>query len=170
MQNAIDSASDGATIHFAEGSYNWSNRIRLKDNRGVTLQGAGESSTIVSVTSDIIYLFNGITDNTRLFRITGFTFRNGQGNLLRFDGNRAAHKLRIDHNTFSNFGDDNIVYMGGSPRARFAGVIDNNKFLGSTSYGMILYLGPGDPDDSWTSSLKGSEHNVFIEDNVVDFN
>lgn len=173
VQSSVNSATDGATITFAAGSYSWGSTIELSNSKGVTLEGAGAGSSIVTVTGAPIIAMNGTLsgNNTKLYRITGFTFQNAPSNLIIwFYGSGTMNNLRIDHNTFSNFATGSIaIFLGEtSSTGKFYGVIDHNTFRGTNNFMSMKYLGPGDPNQ-WSSSVKGTAQNVFLEDNIYDF-
>ena len=172
VQTALNSASDGATINLAAGSYSWGSSITLSNSKGVTLQGAGIDQTVVSVTgAPIIYMDTLSGNNTRIYRITGFTFQNAPSNLIFwFFGDGTMNKLRIDHNKFNNFAVGAIaIFLGETGSVgKFYGVIDHNTFSGSNNFMSLKYLGPTDPAQ-WPSALRGTSQNMFVEDNTYNF-
>ncbi len=172
VQTAVNSATDGATISFAAGAYSWGSGITLSNTKGVTLKGAGAGSTIVTVTgAPVITMSNLSGNNTRLYRITGFTFQNAPSNLIIwFYGSGTMNKFRIDNNIFSNFATGAIAIFFGSTDSvgRFYGVIDHNTFSGTNNFMGLKYLGPGDPAE-WPSALRGTGQNVFMENNTYNF-
>jgi hypothetical protein len=173
VQTTVNGATDGAVISFAPGSYSWGTTIELSNGKGVTLQGAGAGSSIVTVTGGPIIAMNGTLNgnNTRLYRITGFTFQNAPADLiLWFYGPGTLNKIRVDHNTFRNFDSDAIAIFFGevSTDAKFFGVIDHNTFTGSVNFMSMKILGAGDPSN-YASSVRGTGNNIFVEDNVYDF-
>src|SRR5262245_3471615 len=76
VESAIASAADGATITFEAGAYSWEDAVDLSADRGVTLACASEGACEVTVGGTAIWL-NGVLsgDNDKLYRISGFTFR-----------------------------------------------------------------------------------------------
>ena len=172
VQSAVNNASDGATITFAAGSYSWGSGIALSNTRGVTLQGAGAGLSVVTVTgAPVIYMDSLSGNNTRAYRITGFTFRNAPANLiLWFYGVGTLNSIRIDHNTFDSFAVGAIAIFFGetSSNAKFLGVIDHNTFSGANNFMGMKVLGTGDPS-RYASSARGTAGNLFLEDNTFDF-
>lgn len=173
VQSAVDSASDGAIITFAAGSYTWtSGGVSFSNSKGVTLQGAGAGSSIVTVGDNSFLGMGGSLNgnNTHFYRITGFTFQNGSGLGIWFYGPGTLNSLRIDHNTFSNWATSSIALFFGeaSTPAKFFGVIDHNTFSGANNFMLMKILGTGDPS-LWSSSVRGTSGNMFLEDNTVDF-
>jgi hypothetical protein len=172
VQTAVNTAADGATITFAAGTYTWGSGIELANDRGVTLQGAGAGSTIVNVTAGSVIGMSTLSgNNTHLYRITGFTFQNAPANLIFwFYGTGVLNNVRIDHNTFSNYASSSIAIFFGETgsNGKYFGVIDHNTFRGTVNYMAMKVLGPGDPS-RYPSSVRGTSSNIFLEDNVFDF-
>src|SRR6266850_1184053 len=146
VQTAVNSAADGATMTFAAGAYSWNSAIELSNDKGVTLQGAGAGSTVVTIaTGTAITLSTLLGSNTHLYRITGFTFQNAPANLIFwFYGNGTLNNIRIDHNTFSNYTTSSIAIFFGETgsNGKFYGVIDHNTFRGTVNYMAMKVLGP----------------------------
>jgi hypothetical protein len=173
VQSAVDSASDGATITLAAGSYAWtSGTINISNSKGVTLAGAGAGSSIVTVGGNTFIGMNGTLsgNNTHTYRITGFTFQSGSGVGIWFYGPGILNNLRIDHNTFSNWATGSIAILFGevSTSAKFFGVIDHNIFSGPNNIMSMKVLGTNDPSQ-WAASVRGTSNNIFLEDNAYDF-
>jgi hypothetical protein len=109
--------------------------------------------------------------NTRKYRITGFTFQNAPANLIIWlYGPGTMSNLRIDHNVFSSFATGAIaVFLGETgSNAKFFGAIDHNTFRGANNFMAVKLFGTGDPS-RWATSVRGTPENMFIEDNVMDF-
>jgi hypothetical protein len=173
VNTAISSAADGATITFAAGAYSWGAEIDLSNSKGVTLQGAGPGSSVVTVTGTPIIAMAGTLsgNNTHAYRITGFTFQNAPANLvIWFFGPGTMNNIRIDHNTFDNFATGAIAIFFGenSTVGKFFGVIDHNTFSGPNNFMAMKVLGPLSPDQ-WPSALRGTASNIFLEDNTFNF-
>lgn len=177
VQSAIDSASDGATITFAAGSYSWPGGLTLSETRGVDLVGAGIDQSIVTGGSPVIGLFPKITGtNSRRYRISGFTFQNVSESVIwvskASEGLLTMTNLRIHNNKFQNLSTGSIAIMFGTPEyaTKMApAVIDNNIFTGSDqTWGAFKYMGARDMTN-WPSSVRGTNANVFIEDNTFSF-
>ena len=146
----------------------------LTNRKGITLRGAGADRTIVDVTAGPIILMDGLSgDNVKMYRITGFTFRNAPSQIVIWlYGAGTMNKLRIDHNNFSNFATGAIAVMLGTvePRlaGKFFGVLDHNVFVGDNNFVGLKYLGPADPA-KWRLALRGTSQNMFVEDNTFRF-
>jgi hypothetical protein len=177
VQNAYNSAADGATITFAGGSYNWTTgTLTLSNTKGVTLACANERACVVTKgTATTIYMDMLSGENTRLYRLTGFVFRGGSGSVIWWSSGNGTtsstmSNCRIDHNTIDRLATSSIAILlgGGSVASKFRCVIDNNVFSGLDNFMSLKYLGPGNPD-LYPASVRGTRDNVFVEDNVYDF-
>lgn len=172
VQDAVNKATDGATIQFESGEYVWARVIYLSPQKGVTLRGAGiDASTVTVHTTQLITLsYSG--DNDKFYRITGFTFQNAPAAALSiiFFGNGTLSNVRIDHNKFTEFHTKAIaIHFGELTRInKTHALVDHNIFTGRTNFIGLKYLGPGDPSQ-WMSSVKGTDQNVFLENNLFDF-
>jgi hypothetical protein len=171
VQAAYNSASDGATITFAAGSYSWSTAIQLDMTKGVTLMGATNHTSIVNAGGTFFggntsYAFG--TANRKIYRVSGFTINGGNPAIWIF-GTGNMYGLRIDNNIFNNSSGAQVILLGeGSSQGDYYGVIDNNKFLGSQNYQAVELYGKG-LVNPWRSSPKGQEENLFFEDNTINF-
>jgi hypothetical protein len=175
---AIASAQSGDTVIVPAGSATWESNLII--SKGLTLQGAGAGSTVI--TSNYLPPNPGNPSDERnfliaykpaspelneAFRLTGFTIdinNKCEGIQLRNNTATAINRIRIDHNEILN-----VSMSGGSARAIMIngtvyGVIDNNTFSGGnaniSSYGLNA--------TSWdhlTFSF-GSADNMYYEDNI----
>ncbi len=171
VQSAVNNASDGATVTFSSGSYSWaSGSITLSNSKGVTLICQTVQSCTVSQGSDsVIYMDTLSGNNTKLYRISGFTFQNGDGcTCIWFYGSGTLNKLRIDHNRFQNYrGDAALVLLGETTTpGKFYALIDHNTVVNSSSVMLAKILG-AENMNNWPSSLRGTASNVFLEDNTI---
>lgn len=174
VQSAIDGATDGATITFAAGGYSWGDAIHLANDKGVTLicQGAGTCVVTVTTTGQIVYMDTLSGQNDRLYRVSGFKFKDAPDGSIPFwfYGVGTLSQLRIDHDEFENFGTDSLVLLLGetSSEGRFYGVLDSNYFHGPVNFQVVKILGHGDAT-LWGPSPKGSAENFYVEDNAIHF-
>ena len=191
VQSTITAASDGAVITFAAGSYTWGTSAFVLDNtKGWTLacastpeiQGGSLSSpcTVTINSPGAVCCSNGDFSgtNTKLYRITGFTFQNAPSGSVNFywygTADAIATNVRMDHNTFASFGQNSIAiaYGGFSPNSEVQGLVDHNLFSGSSSYVMFKVLGRGAGGTYTTMpqtlTVRGTSNNAFFEDNRID--
>ncbi len=175
VQNAINSASDGATITFATGSYSWSSFISFSTTKGVTLLCNGVCNLTTNGTVLGIQNFSGTL--TQLYRFSGFnvtTTNTGQG-IFWFDAclncRGQINQIRVDHNTFTvNSGSNGTIIFAGDTQSvgYYYGVIDHNTVIASGPHPVALYFPIGDYDNSPpVTSHFGTANNMFLEDNVL---
>ena len=168
INSAISSASNGATITFATGTYSAS-AITLPDTKGITLICATVQGCTMTASQVFQSKHSGM--NTQLTRISGFRFTNGFGSpvisLGPINGDPGYTQLRIDHNRFQQT-DGSVIGTGHTASTRAVlGVIDHNTFEGSTHNYVLYILGGGDND--WGPSWQGTGNNLFIEDNTFNY-
>lgn len=171
VNSAISSATDGATITFASGSYTWSSSaITPSISKGVTLICESEGACTVSSSGVAIGMPTG--SSSKLYRISGFTFNHtADGVIWTCPGGSCSAttitQLRIDHNTFNPSGAETIMYVGEGSSADnyFYGVVDHNTVNCSVScYFAQLYNGTS---NNATTGALGSANNLFFEDNTI---
>src|SRR6185503_17748393 len=164
------------TISFAAGAYTWGNTsINFDNAKGVTLDGRSKSAVVTITTPGLTIAMNGTVsgNNTKQYRVTGFTFQNAPANVIFwFYGPTGAvlNNLRFDHNTFSNFSPASLtLFLGANgPFSTIYALMDHNIFTGSVNFMAVKTLGVGDPTEI-PSSVRGTIKNTFVEDNVFDF-
>lgn len=165
---AITSASDGATITFAAGTYSASG-ISLNPRNAVTLICASEESCNMTATQ--VFSASHSTTKTGLVRISGFLFSNTNGaptiSLGYASGNPGYTKLRIDNNRFKQTAGISIATGHTQSTLSVLGVIDHNTFEGSTHNYPLIIFGGGNND--WGPSHQGTGNNLFIEDNTFNY-
>lgn len=179
IQSAYNSASDGATITLAAGSYSWgSGEFDFTNSKGATLICATVGGCTLNMSptgGGNIRMSNLSGMNTKLYRISGFVFNGGTGvfsPMIWFWGpSGGMTNLRIDHNTFQNFAEDtDLIYVGTvDPKGGMMyGLIDNNTLNNSVNIQLVKQF--GDNSTSHTiSQHQGTINNLFVEDNVFNF-
>ncbi|MFO0569366.1 MAG: hypothetical protein U0263_27150 [Polyangiaceae bacterium] len=174
VQAALDAASDGAVLEFQAGNYAFGKRIDFANERGVTLACVTPNACVVDVTStEAVFYMDALSgENQKLYRISGFRFRNAPGGstAIWIYGQGTLRNLRIDHNSFESFGADSIAILLGAngPYSTVHGVLDHNSVTGKDNFMFVKVLGPGSPE-TWPASPKGKIDAVYVEDNVVSF-
>jgi hypothetical protein len=163
VQAAIDSAANGDTVVLPAGSATWTTQVSIA-NKGVTIQGAGPTNTIL--TFDIATLkpmFSMAAGTaTTVPRITGIGFVTAAGKEANTakgyiqTGGWQTQKWRIDNCTFD------LKRRGISTYGY--GVIDHctfNKNQSGSAQGVSVF---GAGDASWNSPLSlGTDNAVYIE-------
>jgi hypothetical protein len=167
VNTVIGSASDGATVTFASGSYNWgSPTITPSFSKGITLICANSATCAVSASGTVFGFGSG--SSAGLYRISGFTF-NVPGYLLwTCTGGGCTgtiSQLRIDHNTINAVG-QSIVQLGEQTAKQYVyGVADHNTVNCTQSCIFLNWINA--VDNAPPPPPLGTIHNFFVEDNVV---
>jgi hypothetical protein len=182
VQTAVNSASNGATITFANGTYTWGSGtiIGLSNSKGVTLICATIGGCNVNSSGTVIGIGQYATGtNANLYRISGFTFNYTGTNFLIWFGysgdcgtSTAAcvmTQVRVDNNTvnasntsggmvFLAFADDaSVLYT--------FGVMDHNTLNAPASVQLFLSIA-GQNNNPMASGL-GNLNNFFLENNAI---
>jgi len=199
VQNAVNSASGGATITLAAGTYNWSSEVQLSASKGVTIicasapatTGGSTSSPCLVNASHLIFGLPSVNGTiSGLYRISGFTFHQSAPNtqVVWFNSDCSAYpsactgtmtQVRVDHNTFDqNAGNGGFVciYIGDeNSYVQVWGVIDHNLVTSSPSlWGGNAGNGGilqyiGGVNPNPLAAQLGTANNLFVEDNIGNF-
>jgi len=169
VQTAVNSASSGATITLANGSYSWSGRVSLI-SKAVTVTGSG--STVITC-SQCFYLSQNTTADVAI-RVTNMTLAtNSSGPTFALDsdgGGEAPRGFRIDHITRTNNSGSIIEFANGWGRSSssWQGLMDHNTIHNGR---IVLYGEEGstagryrwaENDDLGTVKALYVEHNTFV--------
>lgn len=168
VQSALNSATDGAVITFAAGSYSWASWAEFSNSKGATLICASVGACNVTVSAVILGLNGSLSGtNNHLYRISGFTFTGSNGFIIWFYGAGTLTQVRIDHNTFTSPTlDDTLVFFGeNSTVANFAGLMDHNTVTASGNVSLLEMIGA--QNNSPPSSPFGTANNIVVEDNTI---
>jgi hypothetical protein len=169
VQAAIDAAPQGATVTIPAGTFTWGSSIKtvLISGKGLTLAGAGASSTIINAqgptyTSQGVLQVNtsGASASTR---ITGIYFSGGW--TVGIEGSPGDPAYRIDNCTFDgNPSPVNPVMLDVSGGGW--GLIDHCTFTAGGAAEMIHDMAYGVGGTSgWTNDVNpGTYKFVYIED------
>lgn len=170
VQSALNSATDGATLTFAAGSYTWSgSSIGFSNTKGATLICASAGACAVSAGGQAVGMnatLSGV--NNHLYRISGFAFTATGGNApIWFSGTGTMTQLRIDNNSFtsSSSGATMIQLCETGTICLFYGVIDHNTFTASVS--IVAFQKTGNSPTMPVGSKAGTGNNLFFEDNTI---
>lgn len=179
---ALNSATDGATLTFANGTYTWGGTIiDYFNTKGATLICAMGSTCTVNVSSGTAVGMGQFATgtNTKLYRFSGFTVNYAGNNFLIW----APHSnscgsggspcvmtnWRIDHNNFvfSNGGGGGVVFAAADTGSVFYlyGVMDHNVFTSPSS--AQLFYDAGATNSAPAASAIGTINNFFVEDNTI---
>ena len=164
VQAAVDSATDGDIVSIPAGSSTWNSYVSIPSTKGLTIQGAGIGSTLI--TDGVGYVMIDIVGiEGKPWRVTGLTIKDHGGSQGVFNVRGTCKNFRIDHIKFENLTGRAINITGFS-----YGVIDNCQFQGTNGQNCVLvsYDNPG--DTAWETALSlGTEHAVYVEDSNFSF-
>jgi hypothetical protein len=169
VQTAVNSASDGATITFATGSYAISG-ISLDNRDGISLVCATVGGCTVTSAGDIFTHDFCTANKANLIRVSGFVFSGLPSTAkIWFYGNCDLTQVRIDNNTFSfaaTGGEIAILFGELSATGHAYGVVDHNTANTTNNIMLMKNISGG---ITWATGLQGSANSMFFEDNVCSF-
>lgn len=175
---AYSAASVGDTVVVPSGNCTWSSKLTI--TKGITLQGAGSSLTMItsSMSSGSSLIVITPASDTTLTRVTGIGFQLGTLNsgrrAITIDGrpNTAfiPRNIRVDHNAINGGGGNpgGIVTFN-----QVYGVIDHNTF--TNVYSGVFGWGAFDQSQIWVDAYKaggikaGTADAMFVEDNLFKY-
>jgi hypothetical protein len=169
VNTVIGSASDGAVVTFANGSYSWSSTISFSLSTGITFICANGATC--TVTSSAIAAFGFPTgSSTKLYRISGFTFPSAAGTVWTCPAGGCTGTItqfRFDHNTCTGItASATVITIGENTSIQYVyGVIDHNTFSSASSFAAMQVFGIADA--SAPASAQGTISNMFMEDNTI---
>lgn len=172
VNTVISSATDGATVTFASGTYSWGgSRITPSAAKGITLICANGATCTVNTSNVAIGLPD--SSSTKLYRISGFTINQsgGQAFLWSCPGggcNGTYTQLRVDHNTIHNTGATDFLTLGENTSKQYIfGVADHNTWVSDTSSYFMEWINVTSiaPDPAPPASTFATGNNFFLEDN-----
>ena len=169
VSNVITSATDGAVVTFANGTYSWSSVWTPSLTKGITFICANAATCTVT-SSATLFGFNSGT-SSKFYRMSGFTFSSA-GSFLFWTCpaggcSGVISNVRIDHNSFSGISSSGtVIALGENTSTQYIyGSIDHNTFSNATSFVMVQIFGAIDP--SPPASQQGTKNNMFVEDNTM---
>lgn len=179
IQAAINKAADGDTVSIPSGNCTWTGSVTMPNTKGLILQGAGSSNTIITTG----YTLNLQTALGRQpIRVTGMKFIHTNIKESIIITGRAKN-WRIDNNIFDDAGIYGVysIRIGDNSANSIAftyGVIDHNQFINrnyATSIFVEWPMGNSDPiaagDWIWSQPAeRGTAQAVYIENNVFSGN
>jgi hypothetical protein len=119
VQTAINGASSGDTVRVPAGTCSWATAVSIPTNKKISLQGAGISSTIITVSP----AGEAVKTAQSRSRITGFTFNDGY---IIIDGDG----WRVDHCKFYNASavNEGVIASGQREVHHPTGLVDHCSF------------------------------------------
>lgn len=129
VQSAITSARSGDTVSIPAGDFTWTSSVIIPDTKKIILQGAGSSSTIITVN---VSNSHAIYANFSKSRITGIGFNlYSSSDAISIRGS----EWRVDHCIFKNpsisVSRTGVYANGSSSNWVLNGCVDNCEFFNS---------------------------------------
>jgi len=169
VNSVINSATDGATVTFAAGSYNWGqSTITPSLSKGITFICASVGGCAVSSGGTTFGFPSG--SSTKLYRISGFNFTSAGGLVWTCPAGGCSGTLsqfRFDHNTCTGISaSSTVITIGENISKQYVyGVIDHNTFSSGSSFAAVQIIGA--VDSNAPASQQGTANNLFIENNTI---
>lgn len=176
VNTAIGSASDGAVLTFANGSYSWGGtRITPSASKEVTL--ICDSGATCSVGYSSVVFGFPTSSSSKLFRISGFAFTDSGGGFLLWTcpGGGCTNtwsQFRFDHNSVNLQTGGVAIFIGENTAQQFVyGVVDHNTFTSAGSSYVVEWINDtnNSSDPAAEPDTLGTINNLFFEDNSIDF-
>ena len=165
VQAAINAASDADTVSVPAGNCTWTSGVTI--TKGISLQGSGEASTIISSNGILPLTIDLSTGFARISQMT--LFGNAPWGYIQVDGSNAS--FRLDHLTFNDIPGDRGIKIeshsangygqppGSSP---LKGLLDHITLTDDSSKIFIALYGYS---SSWNlPDNYGSDNAIYIED------
>ncbi|MCD6356669.1 MAG: hypothetical protein J7L66_05215 [Anaerolineaceae bacterium] len=165
VQDAINSASDGDTVTLPVGSAIWTNPVTIPSTKGLTIQGAGPTQTIITDNVPSAWAMACFWINTgpgKSTRISGIKFTGGSGTYghIVFYGGNTGNRVNDCTFEFGTDGGRGVYWLNDS-----WGVVDHCTFTAGasgTSQGVSVR---GRGATSWENDLSlGTANAVYVED------
>jgi hypothetical protein len=180
VQAAIDAATNGDRVVIPAGNCAWSTTVRIPGTKGITLQGAGTSQTIirdlltdghaldVDITPPIFTRISGITfDSEGIDKLSGYATIHIEGS-----GRTAEPNFRVDHNLFDEVRRRGVMVVA-RPGPVLHGLIDNNIFncpYDGNCQAVSIFGGPTRDSGMFAVPVEfGTGNFVYVESNVFNY-
>ena len=163
VQAAINVASSGNTIQLPAGTYTWGDGgTGLSVNKAVTVQGAGQDSTIIQLSTTGRTVTNGTIYISAAATVKDFTIlAPASGNSTTPFSASNANGWRITNVKYDATGQYSyFIYVQNA-----YGLIDHCTIIGGGGSNELIFV--RGPTNSWqTPSSIGGKDNLFVEDNT----
>jgi hypothetical protein len=194
IATGLSSTQFEANFTHANGSATESGTGNLEAGGAITnacIINAHVSGTFPNQTSSTIFGTDALSgNNTKFYRISGFTFDGGGSTVqptfgtIYFDSYNGSQNatmsgpagnggFRLDHNTFRNSKTGSQMFLCGSVPGppiimNCYGVIDHNLYVNPTTLSMAISVG-NFPNPKPAQPQMGTIYNTFMENNVLNF-
>jgi hypothetical protein len=172
VNNGIASASDGATLTFAAGSYSWgSSAITFPLAKSITVICATGATCTVAASNTIFSVANGTSN--KLYRVSGFTFNVGSYLFWSCPSGGCTgtiSQFRLDHNRIIESSADAVILLLGENTSKqyVYGVADHNTVTCTSSCYFLEWINGN--DSAPPPPPLGTANNFFVEDNTITIN
>jgi hypothetical protein len=167
VQNAINISSNGNAVTVPPGNCTWSSTVTVPDNKKISLEGAGQSATFITLASGA-QLILGVSNSS----VSGFSFRSSTDINAYIVANGSAGTGRIHHNEFidtTTFQARACVSMAGLGTAHPVYLVDHNMMTHCRVRMTGTNTGAGQPMWQNPVSLPNFTQCSYVEDNTIDF-
>ena len=168
LSSTLGSASDGATLTFAPGSYSWNAFVNFSNTKGASLVCQSPGACNVAVSGNVLGMNGSLSGtNNHFYRISGFAFSGGNNFVIWFYGPGVMTNVRIDHNSFTgqNPGSTLIFFGENSTIAYFYGLVDHNTVTNASSVALAQMVGAA--TTTAPVGTRGTSNNMYFEDNTI---
>lgn len=168
VASALSSATDGATLTFAAGSYSWSSWVSFSNTKGATLICESVGACTIDVFGTVLGMNGNVSGtNDKFYRISGFVFSGGNDYVIWFWGPGTLNKVRIDNNRFvGQSADTTLIFFGENGTVGYVyGVVDNNTATNASSVALAQMIGAA--SSSAPTGTRGTSRNMYFENNTV---
>ncbi len=172
VNSALSSATDGATITLAAGSYSWGSTLSFSLTKGATIICATKGACTVSMSGPLWQWVN-FGSSSKLYRISGFVFNGVRPYFIWLYSTGSATatltQLRFDNNVVNVASSaSDIITVGETTglNTTIQGVIDHNTFRTTTGNTRWIVMYSQASAATWPANRIGTANNLFIEDNT----
>ena len=170
VQSAVNSASDGATITLANGTYSISG-VSLNNRNGISIVCASVGGCTITASGDTFTNDFCSGAKTNLMRISGFQFTGSAGTAkIWLYCNSNMSQVRIDNNTFTIGASEIAVLLGElSATGKVYGVMDHNTCTATNNFMCLKNISGGSGSANWVANQQGGANAFFFENNTCNF-
>jgi hypothetical protein len=167
VQSAIDAASDGDTVSIPSGTCTWSSAVDIPNTKGLTVIGAGEGSTNITISGTRFRISTSSSNSS--FELASITFdatsctgyNGGCIDIIGSDQSIIVHDITLDSMGARAFQVGYRTQTGLGPYGVFYNITCTD-----TTFAFF----ENDDDLSWsTANSFGGAGAVYIEDSIFDF-
>ncbi len=174
VTTTLSSATDGATLTFATGTYTWAGaRITPITTKAVTFLCAVQWECDITISAGAAFTQHGVNvTSTKLWRWSGFDwiFSGAAKFFFPCDGGSCqlqTFKLRIDHNRFTGATGARIFQLDTASQTMLSGVFDHNTITYATQNASFLDFSSNHINVAGVTARQATANNLIFEDNII---